>query len=98
MTRRLRSEAIACAVAIGCGCAPGCSCGAAERTNLLVRFPQHADSTQRAGIFAGLMLLDYTVIEILRLREGNSSSSAPLICSVAFLMCRCAGAGGQNSE
>lgn len=57
---------------------PGCSCGAADRTNLLLRFPQHADATQRAGIFAGLMLVDYTVLEILRLREGNSSSSAPL--------------------
>ena len=54
---------------------PGCACGMlADRSNLVVRFPADATAAQRAGLFGGLMLVEYTAMELVRLKEGSGSS------------------------
>jgi len=51
---------------------PGCACGMlADRSNLVVRFPAEATAAQRAGLFGGLMLVEYTAMELVRLKEGR---------------------------
>lgn len=53
---------------------PGWSCGMlTDRSNLVVRFPPDATAAQRAGLFGGLMLIEYTTMEVFRLKTCSST-------------------------
>jgi hypothetical protein len=55
---------------------PGMSCGRInDRSNLLVRFPKGLNGAGRAGLFGGLMLVEYTAMEMIRLRSFSSSAT-----------------------
>jgi hypothetical protein len=56
---------------------PGCNCGGplSERSNLLIRFPRDSSARQRTALIAGLMLVDYTAMEVHRLKDGSTSTT-----------------------
>lgn len=55
---------------------PGCACGGqTDRSNIVLRFPEDSTAEQRAGILGGVMLVEYTAMELKRIQEGNSSSA-----------------------
>ena len=57
---------------------PGCNCGGLlDMSNLLVKFPSDASEDERAALVAGLMLVEYTVMELKRQQErSNRNRSA----------------------
>ena len=51
---------------------PGCNCGGlTERSNLIAAFPEGASTDERAALIAGLMLVEYTVMEKKRQQDGG---------------------------
>ena len=53
---------------------PGCACGSfADRSDVIVRFPSDANYAQRAALMGGVMLVEYTSMELKRTQEGNSA-------------------------
>ena len=52
---------------------PGWNCaGMLDMTNLLITFPRDATDDERAALIAGLMLVEYTVMERRRQQERNN--------------------------
>ena len=55
---------------------PGFTCGTqTDRSNLVVRFPPSLNGAGRAGLLGGLMLVEYTAMEMIRLRSFSSGAS-----------------------
>ena len=57
---------------------PGCNCGGlADLTNMVVQFPEGSTADQRTAILAGMMLIEFTVME-LRKQNNNGGGGAPV--------------------
>jgi len=56
---------------------PGCNCGGlTELTNMMIKFPEDAPPEKRAGILAGMMLIEYAVQEKKRQDNKNNNGGA----------------------
>ena len=66
---------------------PGWTCGGpADRSDILMRFPKGSSVTQRAALFSGTLLVEYTSMELKRMQDGNASTGSS------------GGAGGQQAR
>ena len=55
---------------------PGCNCGGLlDMSNIVVHFPQNANDEERAALVAGLMLVEYTLMELKRQQERNQRNN-----------------------
>lgn len=54
---------------------PGCACGASasDRSAVIIRFPAETSGASRAALLGGVMLVEYTSMELKRAQEGNSA-------------------------
>ena len=56
---------------------PGCACGGdVDRSHIVLRFPKGASAEKRAALVGGVMLIEYTHMELKRMQEGNSASAS----------------------
>jgi len=56
---------------------PGCACNPGiltDRSNIVIRFPAGATATQRAALVGGVLLIEYTSMELKRLQEGQGGT------------------------
>ena len=57
---------------------PGCNCGGVtDRSMVVIRFPDGSDASQRAALLGGMLLIEFTAMEMKRLTDGNGGSGAP---------------------
>jgi len=53
---------------------PGCNCGGlTDLTNMVVQFPVGSNADERASILAGMMLIEFTVMEMRRQNDKNNN-------------------------
>lgn len=61
---------------------PGCSCiGLTDRSNLLLQFPREADTTQRAALVGGMLLVEHTTMDVRGTCPPAANSTERLACS-----------------
>jgi len=60
---------------------PGCNCGGlTDLTNMVVAFPDNATADERSAILAGMMLIEFSVMEMRRQQQkenGGGAGGAP---------------------
>ena len=44
---------------------------------VVIRFPDGSDASQRAALLGGMLLIEFTAMEMKRLTDGNGGSGAP---------------------
>lgn len=56
---------------------PGCNCGGlTDLTNMVVVFPDNASADERSAIIAGMMLIEYSVMELRRQNQKDNGGGA----------------------
>ena len=56
---------------------PGCACGngVTDRSNIVIRFPRGSTAEHRLALIGGVLLVEYTSMELKRLQEGTGGSA-----------------------
>ena len=50
--------------------------GSRVRSHIVLRFPKGASAAKRAAFVGGVVLIEYTSMELKRMQEGNSPSAS----------------------